>query len=52
MVTTPTSRLRGFASMTAGLILLLVPPSPARGAAVEPLATTPASETLGRAHRA
>jgi tetratricopeptide (TPR) repeat protein len=36
MVTTPTSRLRGFASMTAGLIFLLVPPSPARGAAVEP----------------
>jgi hypothetical protein len=36
MATTPTSRLRGFASMTAGLILLLVPPSSARGAAVEP----------------
>jgi tetratricopeptide (TPR) repeat protein len=49
MTTIPTSRLRGFAPMTAGLILLLVPPSSARGASVEP-SLAPDLAGLGTLH--
>jgi hypothetical protein len=49
MVTTPNSRLLGFVSMTAGLILLVVPPSSARGASVEPL-LAPDLAGLGTLH--